>query len=619
MKSEERAQRFWERLFSPWLALLIPLFAILQRETVAFRLRVFLPALVVASGFALWRVRSKLRSPREAGVAGAFIAVTVVVNSLPYIVNPNNWDLYQFLIANVPVVAAWVFFLVVVLTHPGRWNEGHPNESSGHNQAVMALPGSVLLLSTFILLAVAHWLTEVDYVKMYDEPLYLLQSRLMREPGFVRQIDESLSRFFVLRQSIFDGGRFYTQYPPGQPALLAVFDTVGLRWWTGVALSTAGVLFTYLLGRDVFSEFAGRAAAGLLAANELFVTHGTSYMPHGSSLAMATAAAWLLLRSEHVAGWRRSMVCLAAGALLGCTMAIRPLTGAALSVSILLWLALRRKHGWRDLASIAGLVAVGGTMPVLALLHYNQVTNGSPLLFGYAAANGPLHDLGFGLRGFILPDSLGRMTTMANPFTIGRAVSNQIGVIVDIAHKALPPFLVMPLIWVAWRYKQRVRWSIVLAFLFLPALHFFYFYPHMRFNLELFPFLFIAAAGMLCSLRRQDWRLANGLLLSVVAIELLITGLDVRYRVAERPVTIRHAARAAVRDAQASNQKLLIFAMDQGLLHWASWFNVDEFPGDVIIARHLGEDDHRLIRLFPDHEPMRMFREAGRVRLEPIK
>ena len=67
--------------------------------------------------------------------------------------------------------------------------------------------------------------------------------------------------------------------------VLAAFDAAGLRWWTGALASTLGVFFAYLLGRDLFSDFAGRVAAVLLATNEFFITYGTTYMPHGPGLA----------------------------------------------------------------------------------------------------------------------------------------------------------------------------------------------------------------------------------------------------------------------------------------------------------------------------------------------
>ena len=72
----------------------------------------------------------------------------------------------------------------------------------------------------------------------------------------------------------------------------------------------------------------------------------------------------------------------------------------------------------------------------------------------------------------------------------------------------------------------------------------------------------------------------------------------------------------AVREAQQTGSKLLVFVEGHySLLNWASWFNIDDFPGDVIAARDLGEENWRLRRRFPQHTPMRMTLSGTTARL----
>ena len=131
------------------------------------------------------------------------------------------------------------------------------------------------------------------------------------------------------------------------------------------------------------------------------------------------------------------------------------------------------------------------------------MTNGSPFAFGYAAAHGSLHDLGFGQRGFVAPDLLGRPMNELVDFTVGRAFSNLFIVMSNLAPIVLPAFLFIPILVIGRQHGFAVRWATVCAFLVLPAVHFFYFYFHTRFYLELFPFLFVGLAGILAHVRRR--------------------------------------------------------------------------------------------------------------------
>ena len=54
------------------------------------------------------------------------------------------------------------------------------------------------------------------------------------------------------------------------------------------------------------------------------------------------------------------------------------------------------------------LLALGMVIPCAALLLYDDYTNGSPFRLGYAAAQGHLNDLGFGMRGLMLYDAHGQ-------------------------------------------------------------------------------------------------------------------------------------------------------------------------------------------------------------------
>jgi 4-amino-4-deoxy-L-arabinose transferase-like glycosyltransferase len=568
---------------------------------------------------ALWQARTAVRSAREGLLAAILVVISFGLTAAPVLTNPDAWTTYHIAVRLAPLVSAWVFLVGLPVPARSMLEAQRGERASGDGWSLWGLPQ--LLIASFLMLAAAHWMLQREYVSFADEPLYLLQSRLLLEPGFVRHIDESLRSFFVLRQTVFDEGHFYTQYPPGQPALLALFDLAGLRWWSGVLLSTAGVLFTYLLGRRLYSEFAGRAAAAFLGTNLLFVTVGSGYMAHGSGLALATAAAWLFLRAETRPAGGRSLHWWGAGTLLSMGVAVRPLTGATLSASLLLWQMLRRKYTALELGRLLSFFVVGSAPPLLGLFYYNEVTNGAPFKFGYEAANGTLHDLGFGLRGWMLPGAGGETRTLTVDFTAGAAVEHFVGILDGLSTSVIPAVLWAPLVFLAYRYGYLFRWRTALAFLVLPAGYFLYFVENVRFYVELLPFFYVAIAGLIGEVRRADLRLGNLIAGSIVAAQLLVTGLGMHASRDGRGL-IGWPAFAEVREAQRQLGKVLAFveddAGDRELLLWLSWFNVDGFPGNVVVARDLGKANERLRRQFPGHIPVYVTRTGKTVRVSHL-
>ena len=461
-----------------------------------------------------------------------------------------------------------------------------------------------LMLSSFLTLALAHWWVRRDYVAFHDELLYLLQGSLMHEPGFARPGDESLSPFFRINLTISDSGRLYTHFPPGQPAILAAFDAVGLRWWTGVVASTAGVWFTYLLGRDLVSQRVGLLAAAILATNGYFMAYGSSYMAHGVGVALSVASAWLIFRGSRSDGWPRAGYWIGAGLLSGSLVAVRPLSGGAITLSLVLcWVLWERR--WRELPTLALYLGIGSALPFATILAYNDATNGSPFVFGYTALHGSLHDIGFGLRGYVNPGPDGRLMTNALPFTPRQAALNSVDLIGELVRLLFPTLLLaVPLMLIAAQRRLAVRYAPVAAFLILPIIHFFYFAPHSRFYLELFPFLFIGVALLLERIGSADRRLARSVAVGIVAAQVLFAGFHLR-RVRGQMVSYQPVL-AHVREAQASTGKLLLFVKGERLMFFLSWFNIGDFPGDVVVARDLGEENVQLVRRFPDHNPVRI-------------
>ncbi|HEX7121468.1 MAG TPA: hypothetical protein VF178_03790, partial [Gemmatimonadaceae bacterium] len=452
-----------------------------------------------------------------------------------------------------------------------------------------------LLLVAVAGLTVIHWVVVLGRPLVIDEAHYVLQSRLLAEPGFTRSLDPQLAPFFLMRQAYLRDGHLNGQYPPGWPVLLALFDRAHLMWAAGIALATLSGVFTYLLGRDLGQDghdpWTGLIAALLLVTNYQFLGVTPTYFPHAATLACCTGAAWSWLRATRSppGGGRALAWHVAAGFALGVAMAVRPYTGAVAAVALTIWFWPPPWHLRRLIVPALGLL-LGMAPAITGLLFYNAVTNGHPLVFGYAAAQGALHDLGFGLRGLIVYDPQGHALHRALLFTPwDGAVAT-----VLLARRAIVRFspfgLVVPLLVLGRSLGAAIRWRLVIAVLTLPLAYAFWYYAHLRFWVELLPFVALVAARLLGVLRRRTPAIA------VPAVTLLVAG-----GLLQSLIVLRHeyqenrrefGASFAAIDAAARAHPLLVFVSDPrsepALLEALQCYNAGPFPGRVVVARDLG-------------------------------
>jgi hypothetical protein len=199
--------------------------------------------------------------------------------------------------------------------------------------------------------------------------------------------------FFTTFQIVNLGGKVFSQYPAGGPAMLAIGAFVGAEWLVGPLFGAASVLLFAALLRRIEPSAAVRLGATLVFAFSPFVAFmSSSYMNH------VTGLTWILLGMlglarvmERPSPRIRDGLMLGLG--LGMAATIRPLDAAAFAMPAGLWLLVRsvKRGGW--VSPMASGVAIA--VPVLLLLWINARTTGSPLLFGYTAYYGPDQGLGF--------------------------------------------------------------------------------------------------------------------------------------------------------------------------------------------------------------------------------
>lgn len=448
-----------------------------------------------------------------------------------------------------------------------------------------------------------------------DEVVYAIEAARLMQGEVVQRVEPGLLRFFLLPSSFIVPDGFVPQYPPGWPLLLGAFSSAGLRSLVGPVLAAVTIACTYGIARRLHSVMAGVTAAALLLLHWWFLQQGASLFSHTATMAMLTGAALLLFHDADRS--RVGPASVGAGVLVGWAIATRPLTGLLFGVALGAWVTLLRKPSPR-LFAMGVLGAVVGAIPgVAGLLAWNAQTTGDPFLLGYQALHGSLHSLGFGLRGIVEYDSLLQPVRIAKAFTPAVAEAHFWTALAQYARHVLPLGLVVPIVALALWSAERIRVAVALPFLVVPGVYFFYFDDLVRLWSELLPFLFIGIGVVLARLYDAG-RVRRGTITALVAAQAMVSLLTLSraYR-AERDGFAGNGFAFMEEVARLREERgpILVFVNepdDQRIwFHSLSLYNVDRFPGDIIVARDLGPANEALIERFPTHEPLLLSRTAS--------
>lgn len=268
------------------------------------------------------------------------------------------------------------------------------------------IPGLVVLsaLFVFVVTNIISWGFFKHIPHINDEIGYLFQAKIF-----------SLGKLFVPSPCggdaftfthIINNGRWYSQYPPGFPLILAFGLLAGAPWIINPLLAAASVFVFYRLGREIYGESEGRLAAVLGALSLWFLMTSSTMLSHTASMLFFSLSLLFLFRSMKAPTFLNGLI---AGSSLGLAFLIRPYNVVAVSVPWVLYYGFqvlkRPRPAWRN------LFAFGITLSLAAasLMVYNQLTNGHPLRMGYIVKYGEDHGIGFGNAGYTgIPHTLGQ-------------------------------------------------------------------------------------------------------------------------------------------------------------------------------------------------------------------
>jgi hypothetical protein len=228
---------------------------------------------------------------------------------------------------------------------------------------------------------------------LIDEIAQLLQARIFAA-GRLWLPAPAHPEFFSTLHVVDAGGRVYSQFPPGGPAVLAVGALLGGAWLVGPVCGALSAAVFALLVRGADERSGVRMGAALVFAFAPFTAFmAGSHMNHVPTLTcllVATAATAAALSAHRP----RPALAFVGGLGLGAAATIRPVDGLAFALPAGVWYlaaALRDRARWADALAAAAGIAV----PSAAMMWVNLHTTGAPLRFGYEVLWGKGHELGF--------------------------------------------------------------------------------------------------------------------------------------------------------------------------------------------------------------------------------
>lgn len=255
---------------------------------------------------------------------------------------------------------------------------------------LISLPGAEAEVAAFdrwLPVAAAVWVLVVSALlsllafqrmpRIPDEVAYLFQARYLAH-GVIAVATPPAEAVKALQYDFMSvlNGRWFSIFPPGWPAVLALGVKAGVPWLVNPLLGAAAVLLAHRFMVRATSRGMANLATILLAASPWFLAMSASLMSHTLTLALALGAWLLIIRSQGGAPLKM----LAAGALMGLLFLARPLEGVSVGVLTGLWTikvaGLRTVRGWASVIAYGlGCAAVGAL-----IFPYDAALVGDPLL-----------------------------------------------------------------------------------------------------------------------------------------------------------------------------------------------------------------------------------------------
>lgn len=227
-----------------------------------------------------------------------------------------------------------------------------------------------------------------------DEVVYLLHANYLAQ-GMLAMPLPPVPEAFNIDLMIYEQDRWYSAFPPGWPAILAIGSFFNVPWLVNPVLAGLCILLAYALSRELFSRGTARLIVLLMCVSPWFIFLAMSYMAHIFTLACVLGAALAIARLRR---HPRLLPAILAGILLGITGLIRPLDGLAAAAVLGLW-SLGIKT-WRARLTYIPVFVIVSIMVGALVLPYNDLLTGDPSKFPVMAYFDKYYGEGVNALGF---------------------------------------------------------------------------------------------------------------------------------------------------------------------------------------------------------------------------
>lgn len=335
------------------------------------------------------------RLPSRKPQSIALLSVAIAIAAIAFL----PWSAWlgemrpEELIAYRAVVRKWLIWMPLVvglgaLLAVLRGDELDEVYERGRGGLVAVPARNFALVVGIAMFLVAALLSRVLFAHnphLVDTIAQLFQARIFAAGALTAPAPADIE-FFAASQTVEHAGRWFSQYPPGHPALLTVGLVFGIPWLVNPLFAGGTVVMVYAAGRRLLGEGSGKLAALLYSLSPFALLMSASYMNHVTTGFFLASSLYATARAIDDDGYAWPA---AAGASLAFAMMIRPLESGAWAVVLGSWIFLRR--GVRP-ALATTVVSLACLTPLFA---YNAATTGHPLRFGYTLLWGSGHGLGF--------------------------------------------------------------------------------------------------------------------------------------------------------------------------------------------------------------------------------
>lgn len=288
--------------------------------------------------------------------------------------------------------------IVLLALAMSRWLPGRVDRVTGAlASGIMRIPPRAFVWGAALLaLAAAAALAIVCFGRQphnADEVAQLWHARILIAGRLSLPVDPN-PEFFGM-DNVIDQGRWYSQFPIGGPAFLALGQIVRAAWLVNPVLLALTIPNVHAFARRAYDEATARAAVLVMLVAPFALLMSASFMNHVptlwlASVALAQLAVWV--DADDAATVRRSAALI--GLALGTAAAVRPLD-AAVMAGVIGCMQLTRLRGSTARTRSLVVQVLAGAVPVALLLVANWRTTGAPLRFGYEVLYGAAHEIGF--------------------------------------------------------------------------------------------------------------------------------------------------------------------------------------------------------------------------------